>query len=234
MVRLYIADMDAAFVRTIRKVIARSHAVEVVGEASNGAKALSDIQRLQPDVVLTDIPLPELDGIALLRETRRMRRAPSVIVCTRFYPAVCLDMCFRFGAAYFLCKPIDPERLPELVTACAGSRTVQPPAEDVPSDPGGANVQALLAEMGISARLNGSAYLVKAVLWARENELLLRNLSHGLYLELATRMGTTVSRVERSVRSAITVAYERGSLRQRFPQKPTNRQFIEFLLRETE
>ena len=232
MVRLYIADLDAAFIRTVRKAMARSHTVEVVGEAGDGAKALSDIKRLAPDVVLTDIPLPELDGIGLLRETRRMRRPPSVIICTRFYPTACMDWCFRFGASYFLCKPVDCERLPELVTACAVSPTTPEPADDAP-DAEAASVQAMLAEIGIPAKLNGSAYLVKAVLWARENGLLMRNLTHGLYLELAGSMGTTVSRVERSVRNAIAIAYERGSLRQRFPTKPTNRQFIEFLLRET-
>ena len=233
MVRLYIADLDATFIRSVRKAMVSSRSVEVIGEANNGAKALSDIRRLNPDVVLADIPLPELDGIALLRETRRMRKPPSVIICTRFYPTACMDWCFRFGASYFLCKPVDCQRLPELVTACAASREAPEPVAEAP-DAGTASIQALLTEMGISARLNGSAYLVKAVLWVRENDLLMRNLTHGLYLELATSMGTTVSRVERSVRNAIAVAYERGSLRQHFPTKPTNRQFIEFLLRETE
>lgn len=233
MVRLYIADLDTAFVRDVRKAVSRGKSVEVVGEARDGAKALADIRSLRPDVVLTDIPLPELDGIALLRETRRMRRPPSVIVCTRFYPTACMDWCFRYGAAYFLCKPIDVERLPELVEACAARVDTPEPAAG-PGDDAAAGVQALLTRLGISARLNGSAYLVKAVLWARENELLLRNLSRGLYSELARGMNTTVPRVERSVRSAIAVAYERGSLAERFPRKPTNRQFIEYLLRETE
>ena len=49
-----------------------------------------------------------------------------------------------------------------------------------------------------------------------------------------SHMNTTVSRVERSLRSAIDIGFERGSLSQQFSQKPTNRQFIEFLLRETE
>lgn len=233
MVRLYIADLDAGFVRSVRKAFARSRTVEIVGEAASGVKALADIRSQQPDVVLTDIPLPELDGIALLRETRRMRRPPSVIICTRFYPTACMDWCFQYGAAYFLCKPIDCERLPELVEACAASNAHESP-ESAAKDDAAADVQALLARLGISARLNGSAYLVKAVLWARENDLLLRNLSHGLYLELARRMDTTVPRVERSVRNAINVAYERGSLAEHFPDKPTNRQFIQFLLREIE
>lgn len=232
MIRLYIADLDAQFIRSVRKAVVRGRSIEVAGDADNGRKALDDVRRLQPDVLLTDIQLPELDGIALLQETRRLRKPPAVVVCTRFYPAACMDWCFRYGAAYFLCKPIDFNRLPELIADCAAQPegAVEHTAEDVSAE----NVRKLLTDMGISPKLNGCAYLVESVLRARENDLLLRNLSHGLYAELACRMGTTIPRVERSLRNAIGVAYERGSLSQRFSRKPTNRQFIEFLLRETE
>ena len=233
MTRLYLADLDAQFLRNVRKVVSRNHSIEVVGQAGDGRKAMEDMHRLQPDVLLTDIQLPGMDGLALLRESRRLRRPPSVIICTRFYPASCMDWCFRYGASYFLCKPIDCERLPELILDCAAERAPQI-KESSTDDECAERVRSLLSDMGISSRLNGSAYLINSVLFARENDLLMKNLSHGLYRELASRMNTTVSRVERSLRSAIGVGYERGSLKDRFPGKPTNRQFIEYLLRETE
>ncbi len=236
MARLYISDLDAGFVRGVRLALAGCRGVQIAGEAASGRHALADIRRLCPDVVLTDIQLPELDGISLLRQTRRLRRPPAVIICTRFYSAASMEWAYRYGASYFLCKPVDFSSLPGLLLDCAAADRPAPE----PEDPGAerarraAGLRSLLIDFGISPMLNGSAYLVESVLRAREDELLLRNLSRGLYAELARQMDTTVSRVERSLRSAIDVAYRRGSLRARFPARPSNRQFIEYLLRETE
>ena len=236
MVRLYIADIDPIFVRGVRRAVCGCQRVEIVGEASSGRQALSDIRRLQPDVLLADIQLPELDGIGLLRETRRLLRPPSVIICTRFCSGASMEWACRYGAAYFLLKPVDFSSLPGLVLDCAA--TEPPPArtEDAGDERArrAAGVRALLGEFGISPKLNGCAYLVESVLKAREDGLLMRNLSRGLYQELARHMNSTVSRVERSLRSAIDVAYQRGTLQGRFTTRPSNKQFIEFLLKESE
>lgn len=236
MVRMYIADIDRRFIIAARKAISQNRRVTLVGDAQSGRRALEDIQRLRPDVLLTDIQLPELDGIALLREARRLRVPPAVIVCTRFYSTASMEWAFRYGASFFLCKPIDYERLPDLVLDCAAQPAA--PSEPDPDDADAqarraSSVRALLRELGISPKLNGSAYLVESVLSASEDDLLMRNLSRGLYVELAARLGTTVPRVERSLRSAIGIAYERGSLRRRFENRPSNKQFIEYLLHES-
>ena len=236
MARLYIADIDQVFIRGVRMALSGCRRVEISGEASSGRRALDDIRRLKPDVLLTDIQLPELDGIALLREVRRLRQPPAVIVCTRFYSAASMEWAYRYGAAYFLCKPVDFTSLPGLILDCAAADNPLNFVKDSRDDrvSRAANVRALLGEFGISPKLNGSAYLVESVLKAREDELLLRNLSRGLYQELARQMDSTVSRVERSLRSAIDVAYQRGSLSSRFPARPSNKQFIEYLLRESD
>ena len=235
MIRVYVVDMDPLFIRNVRRAFAGCRVAEIVGESGSGRQALSQIQRLRPDVVMADIQLPELDGIALLREARRLTRPPAVIICTRFYSSASMEWAYRYGASYFLCKPVDYARLPELIADCAATPTPEQ-ADDEREDARArraAGVRALLTDFGISPRLNGSAYLVESVLRACEDDLLLRNLSRGLYSELARAMDSTVSRVERSLRSAIDIAYERGSLRSRFPCRPSNKQFIEYLLRES-
>lgn len=237
---LYIADMDRQFVTSVRNAVAGSHGIALVGNSDNGRNALKDIIRLSPDVVLADIPLPELDGIALLRETQRLRRPPAVIICTRFCSDATLQCACKYGAAFFLCKPIELKALPGLIVECALSVRNTPTGSTAPNNEGEAmNMRAeiarrMLKELGMPARLDGSAYILEAVLHCHGDDKLLRNLSSGLYAELANRLETTAPRIERSLRSAIAIAYERGALRQRFPQKPSNKAFLEYFMGSVE
>jgi len=232
--RLYIADLDERFVKTIRDVIHLRQDLELVGNSGNGRIALTEIIRLSPDVVLTDIPLPEMDGIALLREVKRLKRSPAVIVCTRFYSQASMNCAGKYGAAFFLCKPVDVQALANLLVECAGcADPVIPQPHDTGEDDLRSNRAAiarnLLKRLGIPPKLNGSAYLLEAVLHCRE-EYLMKNLSRGLYAEIARRMNTTPARVERSLRSAIRIGCERGTLSRHFPGNPSNRQLIAFVM----
>lgn len=238
--RFYIADMDAHFVSAVRKIMAQSPSIEMVGNTGNGRVALTESLRLKPDVVMTDIPLPDLDGISLLHELQRLRRAPAVIVCTRFYSDAIIECACRYRAAFLLCKPIEISALPELVMECGRSRadtmiTVEKTMTENEAERfRGAVVHQMLTDFGMSARLDGAAYFLEAVVYCYGDVLLMKNLSKGLYAQLAQRMDTTVSRVERSMRSAIAIAYERGSLSRHFPHRPTNREFLEYLMNAVE
>ena len=239
-VSLYIADMDTRFAASVRDAVAGDPGIVVIGCAEEGRRALEDIRRLSPDVLLTDLSLPGLDGIALLKATRRLQRPPAVIVCTRFYSDASIECTCRYGASFFLCKPVAPESLPGLITECARSRGLNTP--QLPVDQAADAMQArrvtaaraLLSRLGMPSRLIGSACVIETVLDFQGDRLLLRNLSKGLYAQLAKRMNSTVPRIERALRSAIAVAYERGTLNRHFPTRPSNRQFLEFVLHEVD
>lgn len=234
---LYICDLDERFVSMVRSVVSESTAIDVVGNSDNGRQGLGEILRLKPDVVLTDIPLPGLDGIALLRQTRRFVQPPAVIICTRFYSDAIMRQASRYGAAYFLCKPIELQTLPGLIAECGGCRaesSVRHPEVDeideVQRRRAGIALS-LLKELGLSPRLYGSAYILEAALHCHDDATLFKNLTQGLYAVLAGRMDTTPSRIERSLRNAIDIAYERGTLSRHFPHKPTNKEFLEHIMR---
>ncbi|MBR6890979.1 MAG: response regulator, partial [Clostridia bacterium] len=121
-VTLYIADMDARFIDRVRRALAGHPDIAVSGSAGDGVHALEEIRRLNPDVLLTDISLPGLDGVALLRETRRLQRPPAVIICTRFCSDAIMACTCRLGASFFLCKPVEPAGLPGLILECQACR----------------------------------------------------------------------------------------------------------------
>ena len=238
-VRVYIADADPDFVANVKRAVCASgQPVEVVGCAGSGDRAFNEISYLKPDVVLTETALPGLDGIALLRQLRCLRCPPAVIVCTRFYSIAAMELACKYGAQFFLCKPTQINGLIHLLLDC-GQCTMpaaQAPETDVEvtSQRSLQKTREFLKDMGLSPRLNGSAYAIEAVALSRKDSLLMKNLSQGLYAALAERMNSTVSRVERALRSAITIAYERGKLSEAFPHRPSNREFIEYILRMTD
>jgi len=213
----------------------------LVGNSSSGRQALKDIVRLSPDVVLADITITEMDGVALLRETRRLRRPPAVVICTRFCSEASLQCASRYGAAFFLCKPIALQTLPELLIECAKSSAYTfngaLDIESVYSEAEYARARVtreLFRHLGFPENLNGSAYIFETVVHLQNDKSLLKNMTHGLYAQLAARMNTTPERIERSLRNAIDIAYKRGSLKEFFEHKPTNREFLEYIFHETE
>ena len=231
---LYIADVDDNFVTNVLAAVARTPSVRVVGYAQDGCTALREIQSLRPNIVLTDIQLPGLDGINLIRQVTGMRRPPLCIACTRFYADVALDAARHFGAGWFIYKPIDFARLPGIITGCWEARCRCAPEKPRAHTAGEryvnvAHLRDVLINLGFPVRRNGSLYLVEALLRIQSDPHLMKNLSKGLYAELASILQTTPSGVERSLRSAIACAYERGALSEAFPARPSNRAFIEYL-----
>ena len=235
-IRLFIADADADSIAGVRRALYKSPSIEVIGAATNGALALDSLSAYRPDVLLTDINLPELDGIELLRRCRRMRVPPVCIVCTRFYSDLCVAYASRNGAAFFLYKPIDYERLPGIICDCwrdAGkARCDDETTSEDDASPGSAarSIHALMREMGIPSNLSGRQYIAEAVLCLYSDRRLLKNMSNGLYEQVARKTNARPASIERAIRGAISAAYERGSLSRHFSRRPTNRAFLEYIL----
>jgi DNA-binding NarL/FixJ family response regulator len=113
-VRVLLVDDDALVRSGLRMMLAGAAGIEVVGEAGDGREALGAVDRHHPDVVLMDIRMPQLDGIAATRLLRSQPRPPAVIVLTTFDADELVLRALRAGAAGFLLKDTAP---PEIVRA---------------------------------------------------------------------------------------------------------------------
>jgi DNA-binding NarL/FixJ family response regulator len=113
-IRVLLVDDDALVRSGLRMMLAGAAGIEVVGEAGDGREALGAVDRHHPDVVLMDIRMPQLDGIAATRLLRAQPRPPAVIVLTTFDADELVLRALRAGAAGFLLKDTAP---PEIVRA---------------------------------------------------------------------------------------------------------------------
>ncbi|UXY39585.1 MULTISPECIES: response regulator [Streptomyces] len=123
MIRVLVVD-DEALVRTgFTHILNTADDIEVVG-AVPGGQAVRTVREARPDIVLLDIRMPDVDGLTVLAELRRMPDCPVVAMLTTFDSDEYVATALRSGAAGFLLKDTDPEQLPYLVRALAEGGTV--------------------------------------------------------------------------------------------------------------
>ncbi|GGX78609.1 response regulator [Streptomyces anandii] len=123
MIRVLVVD-DEALIRTgFTHILSAADDVRVVA-AVPGGQAVATVRQLRPDVVLLDIRMPDVDGLTILAELRRLPQAPVVAMLTTFDADEYVTAALRSGAAGFLLKDTDPEQLPHLVRTLAQGGTV--------------------------------------------------------------------------------------------------------------
>lgn len=111
---------DAAFMRMMIKDILTKNGYNVVGEAENGAKAFEKYNELKPDLVLMDITMPEVDGIAALKKIKGSDPNAMVIMCSAMGQQAMVIEAIQGGAKDFIVKPFQPERVLEAVKKVVG------------------------------------------------------------------------------------------------------------------
>lgn len=111
---------DAAFMRMMIKDILTKNGYNVAGEAENGAKAVEKYNELKPDLVLMDITMPEMDGIAALKEIKKIDAGAKVIMCSAMGQQAMVIESIQAGAKDFIVKPFQAERVLEAVKKVVG------------------------------------------------------------------------------------------------------------------
>jgi len=111
---------DAAFMRMMIKDILTKNGYNVVGEAENGAKALDKYNELKPDLVLMDITMPEVDGIAALKNIRGADPSAKIVMCSAMGQQAMVIEAIQAGAKDFIVKPFQPDRVLEAVRKVVG------------------------------------------------------------------------------------------------------------------
>lgn len=117
--RILIVD-DAAFMRMMIRDILTKNGFEVVGEAQDGAQAVEKFKEVRPDLVTMDITMPEMDGIAALKEIKKMDPDAKVIMCSAMGQQAMVIDAIQAGAKDFIVKPFASDRVIEAINKTLG------------------------------------------------------------------------------------------------------------------
>ena len=220
----------------------RSAGFRNIEEALNGEDALVRINRTHPDIALIDLCLSKLDGIGVLRQSKQINFAPdkepAFIVFSVFSNQNTFIEAANAGAELCLMKPYNIGSLCEHIQSILRNRDrgLTAPA-DAPQTPDiETQVTKIIHQIGVPAHIKGYQYLRTAILMTVKDSDIINSVTKILYPSVAKQYQTTTSRVERAIRHAIEVAWDRGDVDtlnsyfgytiQNNRGKPTNSEFI--------
>ena len=234
---VFIADSAEDFCTGLVAALQRSDGFQVVGTANDGEQAIRQILDRKPDVLVLDLMLSKQDGISVLKAISGMERRPVTLATSAFITEYVSTSAANLGVRYLMLKPCDMTALVERLEEIRGGESLR---MSVPRRPDKNSIEAMVTsiihEIGVPAHIKGYQYLREAIIIAVNDMDVINAITKVLYPQVAKTFGTTPSRVERAIRHAIEVAWDRGDLDtlQRFfgytvsntKGKPTNSEFI--------
>ena len=217
--------------------ILRSNGFEVTAVVKDGTQIVERFKNGErPDVLLMDGFMPKLDALGVLREIESMHleKRPMVMVLSSTDNQRFESEILKSGADYFFLKPYSPKMLAERIiqfSSIHNSNTNQNGVKDLE-----VVVSQIMHQIGVPAHIRGYQYLREAIILSIRNSEMISSVTKILYPTVAKHFKTTPSRVERAIRHAIEVAWDRGDVDvlssyfgytiQNERGKPTNSEFI--------
>ena len=245
-----IADDNVRMADILGQMIEEDKDLTLVGKAHNGEEICSIIREKEPDVVVLDIIMPKMDGLAVMEHfahDSKLKKIPSFIVVSAVGKERITEDAFSLGADYYVLKPFDNKMLLNRIKHVrrAGerrfreiSRQPQKTETNNPMTMGNleTDVTNIIHEVGVPAHIKGYQYLRDAIILSVNDMEMLNSITKILYPTIAKKHQTTSSRVERAIRHAIEVAWSRGKMDtidalfgytvSNGKGKPTNSEFI--------
>lgn len=236
MFKVAITDDNQQYAEMVASYLQSKEDIEVVGVAHDGFSCLDLIRSEKPDILLLDMMMKHMDGIAVLDRIQRMEAKPKVIMLTAMTSDYLVERAMLRGAMDYLMKPFDLEcmyeRIVEIGRSNYGYGYYQPAEQESMMvaestavyqsarsgkienrrKPMEVVVTELMHEMGIPAHLKGYQYLRDALLRVLADESLIGNITKELYPKVADKYDTAPDRVERAIRHAIELAWTRGNV----------------------
>ncbi len=234
-IRLLMIDDNVQLVDAVKEYFKDNEKIEFVYQASDGIEGLKLIETKEDyDVIILDLIMPNKDGLYVLEEMKKKNMDKNIIVSTSYNAMDVIREVSDYGVKYYLLKPFDFSDLEKRILQLYN----QKPSKNI--DLGKNNLKIsitkTLHDLGIPSHIKGYQYIREGVEILFDRPDVIGGITKELYPELAGRFSTTVSRVERAIRHAIEVSWNRGDwdlMEELFGHsvdidkaKPTNSEFM--------
>ena len=238
--KVLIAEENGEFLKSMMSTL-RGLGFECFSVAKNGEEVIAAVEKYSPDIVIMEAFMARLDALAVLKIVSNMKlpAKPYIAVLSNADNSGFEQQVLMSGADYYFIKPVDIGVLCERIAQLTGwdgkganiikmRNTGEPDLEITVSD--------IMHELGVPAHIKGYQYLRDAIILAINSPEMMNSVTKVLYPTVAKHFSTTSSRVERAIRHAIEVAWDRGDIDvlsayfgytiQNSRGKPTNSEFI--------
>ena len=243
-IKVLLAEDNDNFRSMVESYLNEQDDIQVVASVEDGIKACESIPKTNPDIVITDIIMPNLDGLGVLEkiENKDMKNKPAFMVLSGINQENIIKRAMDLGAKYYITKPFDMDmlvkRVKDVYRSMMYSNLNEPSKEYTIENK--VNLQEkvtrIMHDLGVPAHIKGYHYIRDAIIMVINDLEMINSITKLLYPTIAKKYKTTSSRVERAIRHAIEVAWGRGQIEiideifgytiSNGKGKPTNSEFI--------
>lgn len=232
-IRLLLAQEDEKTLDELTAYFSSSPDYELVGTTRNGREAVALFERFRPDAFVLGVLLPSCDGVTVL-ETVRLGSC-AVIATGAITEKRFASLALGAGAGYYMTEPFEPTVLDRRIKALRSEKP-SPSYLDPSHVAAEQRISEIFMTVGIPAHIKGYQFLREAIKMAIDSPEIINSITKRLYPEVAERFSTSPSKVERAIRHAIEVAWNKGKIENinslfgvkiySANEKPTNGEFI--------
>ena len=235
-IKVLMIDDNVNLVEMVEDYFDNHPRIEIVGKANDGEEGLKIIKEgnLKYDLVVLDLIMPNKDGLSVLKELKKCKISLNIIVATSYNAPDTIRKVSEYGVNYYILKPFDLSDLEDKILDTfniSEKKTINLLNNNLQI-----SISKMLHELGMPSHIKGYQYIREAISMVYDNHEIVGGITKELYPELASKFDTTVSRVERAIRHAIEVSWNRGDwdlMEDIFGHsvdidkaKPTNSEFI--------
>ena len=234
-IKVLMIDDNVQLIEAVKEYFKSSKLIEVAVTANDGLEGIEKIESETYDIIVLDLIMPKKDGLYVLEEMKKRKLNKKVIVATSYNTAEVIREVSDYGVNYYILKPFDFDDLEKRILDCCNKKK-EGKNIDLHHNKLQISITKILHELGIPSHIKGYQYIRDGVGLIFENPEMIGGITKELYPELASKFDTTVSRVERAIRHAIEVSWNRGNwdlMEEIFGNsvdidraKPTNSEFI--------
>lgn len=241
-IKLLIADDNKEFCELVKEFLENEEDMHVLDVAHDGLEVLEKIDIHHPDVIILDLIMPNLDGLGVIEKLEENPDKPKIVVLSAVGQDKITQKAINSGADYYIVKPFDLNILVDRVRSLTDDNSSKKLVSSKKLSPNDKRIDLemeitnIIHEIGVPAHIKGYFYIREAIYMVINNVELLSAVTKELYPTIAKKYNTTPSRVERAIRHAIEVAWNRGCVETinnlfgyTIPKdkgKPTNSEFI--------